>query len=207
MPSWHYDLYPVFEFWLSEAAWDLLSHRCNTICCDLSPVAAQLCFSVDLFSKSEFLSFMKLKIPPLLQLVILGSLMWFSSIYADNFSFNFKYNNEFALFCLTAGVAIIGFGIVTFRMAKTTTTPLYPDQASNLVTTGIYQYTRNPMYLGLLLILFSIGWYLQNLASMFVLPIYVWFISKYQIIPEEEALQKVFGQDYKNYQDRVRRWI
>jgi len=84
---------------------------------------------------------------------------------------------------------------------------LYPDQASNLVTTGIYQYTRNPMYLGLLLILFSIGWYLQNLASMFVLPIYVWFISKYQIIPEEEALQKVFGQDYKNYQDRVRRWI
>ena len=47
----------IFEFWLSETVWDLLSHRCNTICCDSSPVATQLCFSVDLFSKSEFFSF------------------------------------------------------------------------------------------------------------------------------------------------------
>ncbi len=102
---------------------------------------------------------------------------------------------------------IIGLSIVTFIMAETMITPLHPDKSSNLVKTGIYQYTRNPMYLGLLLILFSTGWYLQNLVSMFVLPIYVWFISKYQIIPEEEALHKLFGQDYVNYQDRVRRWI
>ena len=142
-----------------------------------------------------------------MQLLFAAILMWIVSIYGDYFGLSFKYNNAISLSVLIAGVLIIGVSIVTFRMAKTTTTPLYPDQASNLVTTGIYQYTRNPMYLGLLLILFSIGWYLQNLASMFVLPIYVWFISKYQIIPEEEALQKVFGQDYKNYQDRVRRWI
>ena len=102
---------------------------------------------------------------------------------------------------------MIGSGIVTFRKVETTVTPLHPDKASSLVTIGIYQYTRNPMYFGLLLILFSFGLYLQNLASMFVLPVYVWFISKYQIMPEEEALQKVFGDDYKNYQDRVRRWI
>ena len=110
-------------------------------------------------------------------------------------------------FFLIIGGTIILFGIVAFRKAETTVTPLYSDKASSLVTIGIYQYTRNPMYFGLLLILFSIGFYLQNLASMFVLPIYVWFISKYQIIPEEEALHKLFGQDYKNYQDRVRRWI
>ena len=102
---------------------------------------------------------------------------------------------------------MIGSGIVTFRKAKTTVSPLHPDQASSLVTMGIYQYTRNPMYFGLLLILFSFGLYLLNLASMFVLPFYVWFISKYQIMPEEEALQEVFGDDYKNYQGRVRRWI
>ena len=150
---------------------------------------------------------MELKIPPLLQLIILGSLMWLTSIYANYFRFNFKYNNEFALFCLTTGAVIIGLSIVTFNRAETTITPLHPDKVSNLVKIGIYQYTRNPMYLGLLLILFSIGGYLQNLASMFVLPIFVWFISQYQIMPEEEALQKVFGQDYKNYQDSVRRWI
>ena len=133
--------------------------------------------------------------------------MWIISFYGDNFGLNFKYNNKFALFFLTAGVVIIGLSIVTFIMAETMITPLHPDKSSNLVKTGIYQYTRNPMYLGLLLILFSIEWYLQNLASMFVLPIYVWFISKYQIMPEEEALYKLFGQNYKNYQDNVRRWI
>ena len=150
---------------------------------------------------------MRLKTPPAVQLFISAILMCIISIYADNFRFIFKYNNELALFCLIIGGTIIGFGIVAFQRAETKVTPLDPDQASNLVKTGIYQYTRNPMYLGLLLILFSIEWYLQNLASMFVLPIYVWFISKYQIIPEEEALHKLFGQDYKNYQDNVRRWI
>ena len=142
-----------------------------------------------------------------MQLIISAILMWIISIYADNFRFIFKFNNELALFCLIIGGTIIVFGIVAFRKAETTVTPLHPDKASSLVNMGIYQYTRNPMYYGLLLILFSIGFYLQNLASMFVLPIYVWFISKYQIIPEEEALHKLFGQDYINYQDRVRRWI
>ena len=150
---------------------------------------------------------MRLKTPPAVQLFISALLMWIISMYADNFRFIFKFNNELALFCLIIGGTIIVFGIAAFRKAETTVTPLHPDKASSLVTMGIYQYIRNPMYFGLLLILFSIGFYLQNLASMFVLPIYVWFISKYQIIPEEEALHKLFGQDYINYQDRVRRWI
>ena len=108
---------------------------------------------------------------------------------------------------MTTGIVIIGLSIVTFSLVKTTVTPLYPDKASSLVTMGIYQYSRNPMYFGLLLILFSIGFYLQNPVSMFVLLLYVWFIGKYQIIPEEEALHKLFGRDYKNYQEGVKRWI
>ena len=98
---------------------------------------------------------MKLKIPPLVQLFFSAIFMWIVSIYGDHFGLNFKYNNTFALFFLTAGVVIIGLSIVTFRMAETTITPLHPDKSSNLVKTGIYQYTRNPMYLALLLMLFS----------------------------------------------------
>ena len=150
---------------------------------------------------------MRLKIPPGVQVLLLSSAMLVISRYAVKASFGFTGINEFALFCLTGGVAMIGSGIVTFRKAKTTVTPLHPNKASSLVIMGIYQYTRNPMYFGLLLILFSFGLYLQNLASMFVLPLYVWFISKYQIIQEEEALYKVFGDDYKNYKNSVRRWI
>ena len=150
---------------------------------------------------------MRLIIPPSVQLIISAILMWIISLYADSFRFIFKYNNELTLFCLILGGTIIVFGIGAFREAETTITLLHPYKASSLVTMGIYQYTRNLMYFGLLLILFSIAIYLQNLASIFVLPIYIWFISKYQIIPEEEALHKLFGQDYINYQDRVRRWI
>ena len=150
---------------------------------------------------------MRLKTPPAVQLFISALIMWIISIYADNVRFIFKFNNELALFCLIIGGTIIVFGIVAFRKAETTFTPQHPDKASSLVTLGIYQYTRNPMYFGLLLILFCIGFYLNNLASLFVLPIYVWFISKYQIMPKEEALHKLFGLNYKNYQDRVRRWI
>ena len=150
---------------------------------------------------------MRLKTPPAVQLLISSFLMWIISIYADNVRFIFKYNIELASLCLIISGTIIVFGIAAFRKAETTVNPLHPDKASSLVAMGIYQYTRNPMYFGLLLILLSIGFYLQNLASMFVLPLYVWFISKYQIIPEEVALQKVFGQDYKDYQDNIRRWI
>ena len=150
---------------------------------------------------------MRLRIPPVVQVLFFSSAMLVISRYAVKASFGFAGINEFALTSLIAGVVMIGSGIVTFRKAKTTVSPLHPDQASSLVTMGIYQYTRNPMYFGLLLILFSFGLYLLNLASMFVLPFYVWFISKYQIMQEEEALYKVFGDDYKNYQGRVRRWI
>ena len=137
-----------------------------------------------------------------MQLFISALLMRIISIYADNFRFIFKFNNELALFCLIIGGTIIVFGIVAFREAETTITLLHPYKASSLVTVGIYQYTRNLMYFGLLLILFLIAIYLQNLASIFVLPIYIWFISKYQIMPEEEALYKLFRQEYKNYQTR-----
>ena len=91
---------------------------------------------------------MKLKIPPPVQLLFSAILMWIVSIYGDHFGLNFKYNNEISLSFLIAGVLIIGVSIVTFRMAETTITPLHPDKLNNLVKTGICQFTRNPIYLG-----------------------------------------------------------
>ena len=100
---------------------------------------------------------MRLRIPPVVQVLFFSSAMLVISRYAIKASFSFTGINEFALTCLIAGVVMIGSGIVTFSKAKTTVSPLHPDQASSLVTMGIYQYTRNPMYFGLLLILFSFG--------------------------------------------------
>ena len=140
---------------------------------------------------------MRLRIPPVIQVIFFSSAMLVISRYAVKASFGFTDINEFALICLTGVVVMIGSGIVAFRKAKTTVTTLHPDKTSIVVTMGIYQYKKNPMYFGLLLILFSFEIYLQNLASMFVLPVYVWFISKNQIMSEEEALKKIFMKNIK----------
>ena len=115
--------------------------------------------------------------------------------------------NGFALVCLISGGIIIVLGINKFRQTKTTINPHKPNEATSLVDEGIYRYTRNPMYFGLLIILFSIALYLKNLGSFLVLPLYMLFITKYQILPEEEALENIFGEIYKNYKKKVRRWI
>ena len=88
-----------------------------------------------------------------------------------------------------------------FKKIKTTISPLRPNK------TSYYEYTRNPMYLGLLLMLFSIALFLKNFISFLIIPLFILFITKNQILPEEEALENIFGEEYKNYKKKVRRWI
>lgn len=82
-----------------------------------------------------------------------------------------------------------------------------PQNASALVSTGIYQYTRNPMYLGMALILFGAAIRLGNPIGFFGPLFFVTFITRFQIKAEEAALAKVFGQDFVKYSRKVRRWI
>jgi protein-S-isoprenylcysteine O-methyltransferase Ste14 len=96
---------------------------------------------------------------------------------------------------------------VAFRRAQTTITPLKPETASSLVSTGIYGFTRNPMYLGLLTVL--IGWAVY-LAAPFALfgPLFFWlYIGRFQIVPEERALSALFGDRFTQYTAKVRRWL
>ena len=94
-----------------------------------------------------------------------------------------------------------------FKKIKTTISPLRPNKTSSLVKSGIYEYTRNPMYLGLLLMLFSIALFLKNFISFLIIPLFVIFINKNQILPEEQILENIFGEEYRNYIKKVKRWI
>ena len=94
-----------------------------------------------------------------------------------------------------------------FREAKTTIHPRIPNKTSFLVHKGIYKHTRNPMYLGLVLILVSVAFCLRNIVGFSIIPLFILFITKYQIIPEEEVLESIFGQEYLRYINKVRRWI
>jgi len=109
---------------------------------------------------------------------------------------------------ITAVGALVAFtGSIAFRRHKTTVNPLHPERATALVTSGIYQYSRNPMYLGMLLLLVAWGVWLANLASFVGPPLFVALINRIQIAPEEAALHSLFGESYGRYTRRVRRWL
>ena len=106
-----------------------------------------------------------------------------------------------------AGGLIALAGVWEFRRARTTVNPLAPQRASALVQTGVFGITRNPMYLGMLMVL--IGWaaYLGNAASLAVLPLFVGVLNTLQIQPEERILRERFGEHFTRYAARVRRWV
>ena len=106
-----------------------------------------------------------------------------------------------------AGGLIALAGVWEFRRARTTVNPLAPRRATTLVQTGVFGLTRNPMYLGMLLVL--IGWaaYLGNAASLLVLPLFVWLLNTLQVLPEERILHERFGEHFTRYAGRVRRWV
>ena len=115
----------------------------------------------------------------------------------DKFIQSMKYITlVFALIFLIIAAIIIILSMFKFKKIKTTISPLRPNKTSSLVNTGIYEYTRNPMYLGLLLMLFSTALFLKNLISFLIIPLFILFITKNQILPEEEALENIFGEEY-----------
>lgn len=106
-----------------------------------------------------------------------------------------------------AGVVVALLGVVSFRRARTTVNPLQPATASHLVVSGIYRRTRNPMYLGMLLVLLGWGVFLAHVPAMVLAVTFVPLMNRLQIGPEERILSTVFGQQFTNYQSTVRRWL
>lgn len=150
---------------------------------------------------------MKLKIPPAIQVAVFASLIWLINKLTNSKHLDVEYQEELSWFIFAFGLCIGIIAIYYFRKARTTADPLKPEKASQLVINGIYKFTRNPMYLGMFFILLAFAVRIGNLYSFTVLVLYIWYITIFQIKPEEEALNKLFGKTYTNYCKKVRRWI
>ena len=150
---------------------------------------------------------LKLKIPPLLLTLLFGLAMWViseSSVLIE-IPVVVSLCLSFALF--TLGATVLISAVVSFRFAKTTVNPLLPSESTVLVKSGVYKFSRNPMYLGFLLFLFAFGILLGDVKPLFIVPLFFSYMTIFQIIPEERALQGLFGNEYKQYQREVRRWL
>jgi len=150
---------------------------------------------------------LELKVPPLLVALILGVLMWLVARLTPGLTVAIPSVEIVAGAVLLTGVVIALAGVVAFRRARTTVDPTRPDNASAVVTGGIYALTRNPMYVGFLLALVAWAIWLGNLPAALGLPAFVKYMNRFQILPEERFLGGKFGDPYAAYLLRVRRWI
>jgi len=149
----------------------------------------------------------KPKIPPLVTLFLMGVVMWGVARAVPGGRISLPAGRIVAAPLAIAGFTVALLGVASFRRAKTTVNPLQPGAASTLVVSGIYRMTRNPMYLGLLLVLAGWALFLAN-ALAFAFPVaYIPLMNHLQIRPEEDALAAKFGPEFTAYQSKVRRWL
>ena len=106
-----------------------------------------------------------------------------------------------------SGIVVAVAGVVEFRRAGTTVDPRVPHKAQELVTSGIFAFSRNPMYVGMVLVLIAWSIALDSWLAALVCPVFYVWIDRVQIPFEEKHIVALFGDDYTRYCQRVRRWI
>jgi protein-S-isoprenylcysteine O-methyltransferase Ste14 len=147
------------------------------------------------------------RVPPPIVAVIFGAAMWGASNYLSDI----EVNPSWRIITAVAAALIGGFfcvaGVVSFRRAKTTVNPLQPETASSLVSSGIYQVSRNPMYLGFAIFLVAWAIYLSSPWTLIGVIGFVLYINRFQIAPEERALAAIFGVEFEQYKQSVSRWV
>jgi protein-S-isoprenylcysteine O-methyltransferase Ste14 len=147
------------------------------------------------------------RVPPPLVGLGAAAAMWGLDRLVPSLRFPFDGQAAIALVLALAGLAVDVAGVLAFLRARTTVNPLRPAKASALVTGGIFRWTRNPMYLGMATLLAAWAVYLANPLSIVVIPLFVAYLNRFQIGPEERALEQRFGAEFRAYRDRVRRWL
>jgi len=150
---------------------------------------------------------LELKIPPLLLVILFGVAMWAVSrvLPAGYFVIPGKFLLSTAVLALGGCIALLG--VLEFRSAGTTVDPRTPNQSESLVVKGVYRFTRNPMYLGFLLMLVAWGIFLGSVFAALLLPLFVVYLNRFQILPEERHMRALFGEAYDRYASQVRRWL
>jgi protein-S-isoprenylcysteine O-methyltransferase Ste14 len=148
---------------------------------------------------------METKIPPPIVTLVFGLSIFFSKGMFQ--AVEIKHSFYIGTLLLLLGFVILISAVRLFRKDETTVNPLSPEQATKLVTAGIFKYSRNPMYLGMALVLGSIAIFFNLLGGIILITLFCLYITKFQIIPEERAMKDLFPDDFDKYTKVTRRWI
>ncbi|MBT8082227.1 MAG: isoprenylcysteine carboxylmethyltransferase family protein [Gammaproteobacteria bacterium] len=150
---------------------------------------------------------LELKVPPVVVFLVIGAAMWLVAKQVPQATVHIPRPLPVAIAFSLAAAWLGVKAILDFRRHGTTVHPHYPEKASTVVADGVYRYTRNPMYLALVVVLLAWAVRLGNLASFAGLPLFVAYMTRFQVKPEERILLSKFGAPYREYMGTVRRWI
>lgn len=156
---------------------------------------------------SSFPGWLEHRIPPPVIVVLVALAMWAVSRADPPWQSPEAVRIGIAVALAVAGIGFDFAALVSFRRARTTVNPLKPEQATALVTSGVYRVTRNPMYVGMALLLCAWAAYLWTPWALPGPVAFVAYITRFQIIPEERALVARFGETFESYARSVRRWL
>lgn len=144
--------------------------------------------------------------PPVYMVLAIMGIFYGKSVFPV-MTFSFAEQQLLGVGLAIVGIAVAIVSVLRFRLFGTTIQPHKLDEATKLVTDGIYNYSRNPMYLGMAILITSAGVFYGSLLFLPAIAVFVLVINKFQIEPEEVALEKLFGQEFLDFKGRTRRWL
>ena len=150
---------------------------------------------------------LELRVPPPAAVLLAAILMWLAADALPAFEVDVPARGTFTTLLAALAILLGALAIVQFRRAGTTVNPMRPEESTKLVTTGIYRFSRNPMYVADVLLIAAWAAWLANLAAIVPIVLFIAYMNRFQIAPEERALQARYGAAYADYQSAVRRWL
>ncbi|MDQ2640964.1 MAG: isoprenylcysteine carboxylmethyltransferase family protein [Pseudomonadota bacterium] len=150
---------------------------------------------------------LELRVPPLAVAAVVAAGMYVTSLVSTDVRTLMPGQLVVAVLLGGAGLATAMAGVAAFRAHRTTVDPVHPDGATSIVSSGIYRISRNPMYLGFALMLSALAVQLESVLALLGVPLFVLYMNRFQIKPEERLLTAKFGAQYETYLGKVRRWI
>src|SRR5262245_34731748 len=128
-----------------------------------------------------------------------------AAFHRGGFFRDYKFLTPVGLVIFTLGAGLAAWGWFIFHRARTTRVP--GEASTTLVTSGPYRLMRNPMYVGLSVAYFGEAAILHQIVPVVLLPLTIAYLNRVVIPVEEERLHAVFGAEYEQYQNGVRRWL
>lgn len=147
------------------------------------------------------------KIPPPIIGGLIAAAMWVGATVGPHLMLSDGLRYTVTISLVLMGLVFESTAVLAFRSHRTTVNPMSPERTRSVVTTGVYRISRNPMYVGMSCMLLGLAVYLTSLLSAFGPVMFVCYITHFQIKPEERVLTRLFGDDYLQYLEKVRRWV